>query len=344
MKETIAARVPIPPGYSERIYPTTKLEPLVLLLKERGLPLTALAAAGLTEADVMSPSTRVSIDQVLRVYERLLEQAPEPDLAFQTGLHFHVTTYGMYGFAMLSSQSLRRALRFAVDYHQLATPLAECSFIEEGDDAPAWATRPIPHPEMFGPLYEFVVELYIGIFCSLLGDLTGGAMRPAFVSLTYAPRSAPGGLPVRRSTQNSLHLDRDLLDRPARMGSPSVNRMLIEICNSELEQLKKRAGVAGQVRSLLMETACRPLDVRSAAARLNMSERSLRRRLAEEGVSITELKDELRLQLAIELLRDTRLTTEDIAESLAFSDAASFRKAFRRWTGASPQDYRDRPL
>ncbi len=75
-----------------------------------------------------------------------------------------------------------------------------------------------------------------------------------------------------------------------------------------------------------------------------MSERSLRRRLAEEGVSLSELKDELRLQLAIELLRDTRLTMEDIAESLAFSDAASFRRAFRRWTGEAPQDYRDRPL
>ena len=344
MKRTVAANLPMASGYYEKLYPTTKLEPLVLLLKDRGAPLTALASAGLTETEIASPSTRISIDQVLQVYAEVLRQMSEPDLAFQTGQRFHVTTYGMYGFAMLSSDSLRRALRFAVDYHQLSTPLADCRFIEDGADGPAWDIRPIPHPMLFGPLYEFVVELYLGIFCSLHGELTGGPYRPAFVRLTYTPRSAPGGVPVHRGPENRLPLDPTSLDRPARLRSPAVNRMLVDICNTELEQLKRRTGVAGQVRELLMENACRPLDIWAAAARLNMSERSLRRRLTEEGVSLSELKDELRLQLAIELLRDTRLTMEDIAESLAFSDAASFRRAFRRWTGEAPQDYRDRPL
>jgi transcriptional regulator GlxA family with amidase domain len=71
-----------------------------------------------------------------------------------------------------------------------------------------------------------------------------------------------------------------------------------------------------------------------------MSERNLRRKLQEEGTSFTRLADELRAQVAIKYVRDSNLSVEDIAFALGFSDAASFRHAFRRWTDATPQDYR----
>jgi AraC-like DNA-binding protein len=73
----------------------------------------------------------------------------------------------------------------------------------------------------------------------------------------------------------------------------------------------------------------------------NMSERTLRRRLAEEETSYRDLLDEVRSHLAREYLRDTPLTVVDIASLLGFEDVANFRRAFRRWTGLAPQKYRE---
>ena len=76
------------------------------------------------------------------------------------------------------------------------------------------------------------------------------------------------------------------------------------------------------------------------AERLGMSERTLRRKLEQEGTSFRELIDELRAHAAIKYVRDTDLTIEDVAYALGFIDAAAFRRAFRRWTKSAPHEYR----
>jgi AraC-like DNA-binding protein len=77
----------------------------------------------------------------------------------------------------------------------------------------------------------------------------------------------------------------------------------------------------------------------SIAQKLGYSPRTLRRRLSELGTSFTEIMNEARLNKAVQLLDLNTLTTEDIAEKLGFSDDASFRRAFRRWTGTSPRRF-----
>ena len=85
----------------------------------------------------------------------------------------------------------------------------------------------------------------------------------------------------------------------------------------------------------------RPTSLEDVARNLNMSARTLRRKLREENTSFRQLVDELRQDFALRYLRDTDLTVEDIAETLGFSDAANFRHAFRRWTNASPHEFRN---
>jgi AraC-like DNA-binding protein len=78
----------------------------------------------------------------------------------------------------------------------------------------------------------------------------------------------------------------------------------------------------------------------SIAKLLEVSDRSLRRQLRKQGISFRGLLDELRMQIALKYLRTTRLANEDIAMALGFSDAANFRRAFRRWTNESPHEIR----
>jgi AraC-like DNA-binding protein len=83
------------------------------------------------------------------------------------------------------------------------------------------------------------------------------------------------------------------------------------------------------------------VELSSLAKRLGMSERTLQRRLGDEDLSYRDLVDDVRKKLALELMRAAEHTLQDIAFRLGYSHLASFNRAFKRWTGRSPGEYRD---
>ena len=93
------------------------------------------------------------------------------------------------------------------------------------------------------------------------------------------------------------------------------------------------------VRHLLIQSAGEFLDINQVASRLNMSERTLRRRL-ERSASFRSIIDEIKGLLAREYLTKTRLTIADIAHLLDYAETVSFRRAFVRWNGVTPREYR----
>ena len=82
------------------------------------------------------------------------------------------------------------------------------------------------------------------------------------------------------------------------------------------------------------------MSLEDVASELGVSVRTLRRRLTDKGTSYRRIVDDLRREVAIKYLRDTDMTVEDVAFALGFNDAANFRRAFRRWTSATPQQFR----
>jgi hypothetical protein len=118
-------------GTDEEIYPVVKIARVVDALKEAGVLATAALRGSLVSADELySPAARVLLNQALEVDRNAVRLAPHPDFAYRTGLRFHVATYGMYGCAILSSTNFRQTMQIAIQYHQLATPLAEIFFGE----------------------------------------------------------------------------------------------------------------------------------------------------------------------------------------------------------------------
>ena len=101
-----------------------------------------------------------------------------------------------------------------------------------------------------------------------------------------------------------------------------------------------RAGVAAQVRDQLLARLTSPARPRPGRGELHMSERTLRRRLAEEGLWFRGLLDEIREQLAEELLITGGLSVAEVAERLGYVEVSSLSQAFRRWKGVGPRAYR----
>lgn len=338
----------IMPGPDDKLYPAVKIATIVDALAAEGFSAKdALAGVQICETALGSPATRVSLNQILECCRNADRLARDPAFAYRAGLRFHVSAYGMYGFAILSSMNFRQTMHFAMKYHRLATPLVEIAFKEDGGCG-IWRIVPLPHPRIDARLYRFLVELQFGIHMSLHRDVMGPAFAAREVDVTYAPpRNASSyrdlfGCDVMFSqTENRFVFDGARLDSSPKLGNEITYATIVALCDDLMEELKLRVGLVGKVRQILLVNLMRPTGFTDVARFLNMSTRTLRRKLAEENTTFRRLVDELRMHMAIKYLCDTDLTVEEIAYVVGFSEAANFRHAFRRWTNAAPHQFRE---
>ena len=336
------------PNPDDAVYPAAKVALVLDALAREGVPTEdALRRLGLSKASISSPNTRVSLEQVIDCYRYAAERSCNPHFAYHTGLRVHVSAYGMYGFAILSSVNYRETMRFAARYHQLATPMTTLEFTEEGGCG-IWLLNPLSHAHIDASLYKFIVEMQFGIVLALHRDIMGSSFSAREFHVTYSPtRDAAEyttlfGAPVLfGQSTNRLLFDSRWLDGTPSLGNEITYSTVVSLCDAQIEEFQLRRGLLGEVRRLLMKSLMRPTRFEDVAQNLNMSARTLRRKLRGENSSFRQLVDELRRDMAIRYFRDTDLTVEDVAEALGFSDAANFRKAFRRWTKATPHEFKD---
>jgi AraC-like DNA-binding protein len=334
-------------GPDEKIYPVAKIATIAAALAAEGVDLRSALRNVQLDVDAMSsPQTRVSLNQIIACCRNALALSRDPFFAYHAGLRFHASTQGMYGFAILSSTDHRKTIKLAVGYHRLATPLAEIVFREEAGRG-VWIISPAPYPEIDTALYRFLAEMQLGIHVALHRDVMGPSFAPAEIHLRYRPLadgpdySSAFGCPVLfGQSENRLSFEATWLASPAHLGNAITNSVVLRLCDQLLDDFALRTGVSGKVRDALITTLDRPKRLDVVARDLDMSARTLRRRLQEEGKTFQGVLDELRMHVAIKYLRDTALTIEDIAAAIGFSDGASFRHAFHRWTQSSPQEFR----
>ena len=334
-------------GTSDTVYETTKLGAIFDMLTSHGVPADAiLRNTNIPLADVHSPQTRISLTQLMTVCQNALRLSTDPHLPYRIGASIHISTYGMYGYALLCCPDFRRAMEFAMRYHALAAPLATIDFAEDKAYA-RWTIEPNLHAPADSALYRFVAEMQIGIHISLMRDMMGPGFAPFEITLTY-PQAQDFdlpldhvGCPVRFDQQaNQIVFKTQWLDRRADLGNKTTYPTIVALCDDLLGDLRLRAGVAGKIRAILLRDIANPPTFEAIAKQLGVNDRSLRRQLRQQGFSFRGLHDELRTQIALKYLRNTALANEDIALALGFSDAANFRRAFHRWTNKAPRDIR----
>jgi AraC-like DNA-binding protein len=334
-------------GFGEKWYSAAKIGAVVdALLAEGKSPRDILAEASLEFDDLNSPSTRISRNQLIQCYRNAVSLSRDPHLPFTIGSSVHLSAYGMYGYAMLCGTDFRRTMDFAVRYHQLATPLATIAF-EEREALATWTIEPLLHRKIDSQLYRFVTELQVATHISLHCDIMGESFKPREILLAYRRAAdfhispALVGCPVRfEQEMNRMVFDAALLDAPPKLGNRTTYPSAIALCDDLLADFALRTGAAGRIRDVLMRDVANRPTLEGIAKILNTTPRTLRRQLRTQGTSFRQLSDELRVHVALRYLRETNMTTEDIAFALGFSDAANFRHAFRRWTGKTPHEFR----
>jgi len=331
----------------QKLYPVSKLAVLVNSLRREGFTASqALRGAHLVERDLHDPRVRVSQNQILCVCRNAAALSHDPHFAHHAGSRVHLSTYGMYGFAILSSTDLRRGIGFALRYHQLAVPLVDVSWREERGRS-VWTLLPIATLQLDAPLLRFVVEFELTILISLHRDCIGSSFSPQTIELPFAPPydvqiyADMFGCPVLFDRPSArLIFDAKWLDREAPFANDIAHAELVSLCDGLLEEFHLRVGIAGRVREILLHKGMSPTGIAEVARHLHMTDRTLRRRLKDEKTSFRKILAELRMRMAAKYLRETDLSIREIAYSLGFSEEGSFRQAFRRWSAVAPRRFR----
>ena len=313
---------------------------LVRLGEERGIPApTLLAGTGLAVDDLLRPGAEVAGDVELAVIANLVAADPDPALALQAGSRYHLTTYGIWGFALASSPTVGSALDVGLRFAVLS--LTFCRFAVEATEQEVLLSlddRDVP-----APVRDFVVTRDLAGLRTIAAELTGDAVRLERVALRppRPPDVRPyvdvlGVEPAFGAPVTVAVLDPSALDLPLPQADELAAATTEAQCRALLESRRGRSGTAGAVRDLIVARPADMPDITAVAGSLAVSERTLRRRLAGEGTSFRALLDEVREALAEELL-EAGLGVEQVARRLGYAETASFTHAFTRWKGRSPR-------
>jgi AraC-like DNA-binding protein len=181
---------------------------------------------------------------------------------------------------------------------------------------------------------------------NILQELCGHGWLPAVV--TVASRAPTNLRPCQQffraplrfdSEESAVVFENHWLDRPLPLVHPHTRQQIEAAVKSRQSEILADLPSAVR-RALRKQLLIGPCSIDAVATQFGMHRRTLDRRLQQHGVQYRDLLDAVRHEAACQLLRDTGLQVQQIAESLRYSSAANFSTAFRRWAGISPMDFR----
>mgnify|MGYP005749305267 FL=1 len=316
---------------------------LVAMLERYGVSKEQLLAGAAEPPNLRDPGARLPLQDFVDIVRRAMKLSGAPWLGWEFGATLTLSSHGFLGYAAMSSETLRDAVELAVKFFRTRTTVVDLQLKVEGDTA----ILQLDELVALHDIQPFVVESLFSSFhfmgLKLLGEVPmDGELRFAFPEPDYYERMKPL-IPVPvlfDCAYNQMRFPASRLDQRLRFADPRLAKMAEAQCEQEMANIKSPPKLLNQVRRIILAQSGRFPSVDEAASDLHMSSRTLKRKLQQLGTSYQTILDDLRKGLAVEYLTQTEITVDDIAVQLGYSDASNFARAFRRWTGRSPSDYR----
>jgi len=251
---------------------------------------------------------------------------------------------GVLGLAVKTAPTLRTSLELLARYFRLLTDGAAYRFEERG----ALAFLTVEEPNTPHPTQQFRNECAVAAIARYIRHHISVDIRFDSVSFRHSCRSAPGeykalfGCEVRFAADRcGISIPRSVLDAANTTGDPVVCTFLTQHLEQELGKLRSETPLGVELLGMLTEA----LDdgapqANQIAAQMGMSERTLYRRLANEGLTYREVLRQAQTTLAQKLLIDSDFSIAEIAFLTGFSEQSTFSRAFKRWVGQAPAQFR----
>ncbi|HEX7341806.1 MAG TPA: AraC family transcriptional regulator [Rhodanobacteraceae bacterium] len=281
--------------------------------------------------------------QAWRMIRRALQLSGRADLGLEVGLGQDLGCFGALGQAMVLAPDVGTALALAVRHYPAGGALVDVDL-----DMGAAQTTLILRPRLRDPrVVMFLVEEILASALELFGHELGTALPLQALELTYPrPKHAAryresfGCEPRFDASSNACVIDAHWLQQPMHHHDATA---FAQACASLQHTAPTPAADAVQaIETLLARPGHAAMSLPQLARALDLSERTLRRRLREANTSYRNIHDRVMADAAQRLLVVEGVTVAKTARQLGFADVHAFRRAYRRWSGCTPQEARNR--
>jgi len=317
--------------------------------------------AGLDLASLHPSEATITVNAMLLIMERCVEAAQKQD----AHLHFPQVLGETFAFEYLSdietfittSPTLRAASPALSWIPRLINPFMDLTIHEHGHQARLLLS--FKHEDTSPEVSWHFAESVFVTFCKFARLMLGEPLSQGEVTFQHErPTGSPEwanalGLPMRYGQSvNAIWFDRSVLDRPLRGALPSLHQAAGQRVAQQMSQLLQPPGsnkaqgldahsLSAQIEARLSrQPALLGQGIDALAADLGLHPRTLQRRLREEGQQHSGIINQVRHKLALQWLKHSTESVEDIGERLGFADRRSFSQAFTRWQGVSPSEFR----
>ena len=302
-----------------------------------------LRVCGLNLAQLATQQSFVSFEVSSRLILETVRLSGRPWLGMELGAMTQVSAHGPLGYAIASSRDVMQALETVSRFGGLRTRAMEFRLSPHADNTDIVIQERFD----FGEARVFILEAVLVMLARMIEWLSGQSLERVEYQLPYAPPSwvekyaevFKGRLRFG-SNRLCIRLPNDILRTPCLSADPVAYASACRECEQKLAVLQGDDSLAQRVRNRLREREGDYPTLESLADDLNVSPRTLIRRLKQEGVSYHGLLDEVRKELAEWYLLNSSESVEAIAERLGYMDTSNFSRTFRRWFGVSPAKFR----
>lgn len=324
--------------------PATYLRLLVreLRLDEAGIA-RLLDGSGISPERLFRLDARVGLDAVHRILERALDLSGEPALGLEVGSHMPHAAHGALGVALASAPTAEATYRVLERFQGLRIPLLGIAHREESSGL-AISIEPRVPLDRVG---LFLVEAMVASMLAVLGGAGEPTGETGAVELGYPapPHAAAYATWLRRPVsfghaETLLRLPWKVLRAPNPFADPEVHAQAVVQCERLEADARSHDTLRARVIRLLQQHPGQLWTSDEVAAALHVSVRSLTRHLAAEGTGYQALLDAELLRQAELLLESPGTPVAAVAAALGYHDVSAFRRAFKRWVGVSPQEWR----
>ena len=325
----------------------TKIKHYLARMQQRGFAARDVLAGSQIDASRLDEAAYlIDVWQAQKVLSNMIRLTGNDALGFELGQEIEFEDFGIVGYALMSSRSMRDVIKLWSSYcHSLVGVMLKINVEEKPDLWRVTFTEVVP----MGSLLRFCVEENL-TFGQWIGEsAVGEQIRYASVELAYPP-------PAHRDLYRKIfRTDNIVFNAPVsavNVISPSIDviasatknnehfEVCQQYCQQVLRQITAERPLALQVRNLFLHNSAQIPSLEEVAKWLACSARSMRRHLLAEGVTYQQLVNEFRCDLTKEYLKSSHLTNQEIAFLLGYQGVKAFLRAFKVWTGMTITEYR----
>jgi AraC-like DNA-binding protein len=315
------------------------IKTLIKVLKARNLDVNCLFNnLGMHEID-LEKEINLTAQQLDTISTNAIEISKDRQLGLLVGASMDIPSHGIFGYAIITSTTIGDALKLMVRYNKALLPSLDVKTLSRQSRVEVL----IKAPHLPDDLERFYIELLYAAIMRSGNTLIPKGRVSVHVEFDYdapydkTPYQKLFGSKVKfNSIRSVLSFDEASLNMGIVTANPVARDIFRRECDRLLSRDTHRGMVSERVQEVLLKSGTEFPTSIIVANQLHMSESTLQRRLAKEGYKFQQLLDQVRNKLAHEYLTSTQLTINEIAALLGFSDAANFRRSFKRWSNKTP--------